>query len=137
MCSLVIFIHHLIKKPFKDPKANVVESVSLLSLVVLAAINVAKASFVSVAVVPEGPALDRFEALEWIEIVLLLTAPGVLAVLAFASLVNQTVRFVMFVHGWVLRVLQKIKDWRTGYALDLRSPLLSQENILEVSDDSI
>ena len=107
VCSLVIFIHHLIKKPFKDPKANVVESVSLLSLVVIATINVAKASFVSAAVVPEGPALDRFEVLEWIEIVLLLTAPGVLAVSC------QPDCPVCNVCSWLgLARVAKIKDWR-------------------------
>ena len=91
-----------------------VESVSILSLVVIAAINVAKVSFVSAAAVLEGPAIDLFEVLEWIEIVLLLTAPGVLAVLAFVALVNQIFRFVMSIYGWVLKMLQQINDWRTG-----------------------
>ena len=136
-CSLAIFIHHLIKKPFKDSKANVIESLSLLSLVAIATINVAKASFVSAAVVAEGPVLDRFEVFEWIEIVLLLTAPGVLFMLAFAALVNQIVRFVMFVYAWALRVLRQIKNWKTGHALDLQSPLLGQEIFLEDPDEPL
>ena len=54
VCMIILCIH-LIVQPFRRNSANILESCSLLSLVVIATINTYKASFISVGVEPSGP----------------------------------------------------------------------------------
>ena len=100
---LLILIHHGIKQPYRNSKMNTCESISLLTLVIIAIINLMEASFVSAAVEPIGPIENYFHVLQWAQVVILGFLPvvfGVLVVFAFAS---QGVRFLIVLVGKMRR----------------------------------
>ena len=105
-CALFL-AHHALTQPFRDRIANMLETISLLSLVLLATVNVFFASLLSLAV----PLNDHFDTwwdfCEVVEVVILGAVPVVSCLLVFAAMVSQLCR-IMFVVCISLRNLFSI-----------------------------
>ena len=94
---VLFLLHHVLTHPFRDRMANTLETISLLSLVLLGTVNVFFASFLSLAV----PLSDHFQSwwsfCEQVEIVILGTVPVVFCLFLFALFISQVFRVVLFV----------------------------------------
>jgi hypothetical protein len=98
-CVAVLY-HHLLVFPFKDTKANHLEAISLLALVVISSINLCKAVLWSAGVTPVGPNLTHIKILEWIEVVLLALVPFIFAILLSCFVVSLLLRLAFILtHG--------------------------------------
>ena len=95
-CALFL-AHHAFTQPFRDRIANMLETISLLSLVLLATVNVFFASLLSLAV----PLNDHFNTwwdfCEVVEVVILGAVPVVSCLLVFAAMVSQLCRIIFVV----------------------------------------
>ena len=95
-CALFL-AHHAFTQPFRDRIANMLETISLLSLVLLATVNVFFASLLSLAV----PVNDHFNTwwdfCEVVEVVILGAVPVVSCLLVFAAIVSQLCRIIFVV----------------------------------------
>ena len=90
-CFLIL-LHHLAAKPFRDRKANMLESLSLISLVAICTINLAEATYISEGIEPTGPSKSLLHAFLWIEIVLLGLLPSVACLLVVFAVLSQVIR---------------------------------------------
>ena len=95
--SLLVLLHHLVKQPFRDSKANTVETISLLSLVVLGMVNLFPASFLSLAVSSTGPYADWLNVWSWVELLILGFVPGLFVLLVIVFIVSQVCRLIFHV----------------------------------------
>ena len=102
VCVLMA-VHHLIKKPFRDRTADRMETFSLVTLSCVAIINVTTATLASSAVRPEGPNKSIIVVLRWIQVALLSVPFAVFALLILFALSSNLVRFV---------ILLKRKIWK-------------------------
>ena len=94
-CVLMV-VHHLIKKPFRDRAADRLETLSLITLSCIAIINVTTATLASSAVRPEGPNKHIIFVLQWVQVAVLCFPPVVFALLILFALLSQLFRFAMF-----------------------------------------
>ena len=109
-CACVlILVHHIIKKPFRDVKANTCEIVSLLALVTIATFSFAKAAFMSAAVEAVGPNEDHFQVLQWIEVALLGFVPAAFFILVMLAFVSHLCRLVVLVIRGFKKLLYKMR----------------------------
>ena len=93
VCVLVL-LHHTEMKPFRNKRANIAESISLLGLVILSIINMYRSS--SEASISDG--MDTFEILNSIEIILLGLLPavgGLVILLTVVSLITRVLFLIM------------------------------------------
>ena len=116
----VLFLqHHSMTQPFRDITANRVETISLLSLVLLGMVNVFFASFVSLAV----PLTDHFKFswyfCEVVETVILCAVPAIISILVIGAAFSLVIRFLFVCF---IRCYSKLK-----HSEDMR-PLLSPTN---------
>lgn len=113
---MVIFVHHLCKKPYRDKLANACESTSLVALIVIATFSLAEATLVSEGVEVSGPVETVFRVFEWIELTLLAVVPACLCVLISLAVLSQLFR--LFFYAFMFFRTQKAQF------PDLRSPLI-------------
>ena len=111
MTCLLVFIFHVVTRPFRDQKANILEAVSLACLVVIATINLIQANFLSAGVAPQGSVGRDLIVLQQIEIFLLAIAPLLLVFLFFFAVVSQVARVAVIVLRKTLRfvLMRRIK----------------------------
>ena len=96
-CACVlILVHHLSMRPFRDRKANIFESLSLVSLFAICTFSLAEATYFSEGIEPTGPSESLFHTLQWIEIVVLGLVPVVVGILLVFTLLSQVVRLLYF-----------------------------------------
>ena len=95
MTCLLVFAWHVVTRPFRDQKANILEAVSLACLVVIATINLIQAIFLSAGVTPQGSVERDLIVLKQVEICLLAIAPLLLAFLCCFAVVSQVARVVV------------------------------------------
>ena len=114
---VIILLHHVFKNPYHDPIANNSETSSLLVLVVMAVINLTKATLVSFGTSIAGPTKSYLEALEWFEICALAFVPTLLAMFLLFAILSQMVRLIVFLtklisHSvrWRLTKLQSSRE---------------------------
>lgn len=91
-----ILVHHIWKKPFRDPRVNHAETASLTALLVLAVINMAQATLDM-----NGELLSEQErvcmtVLHVVEIIILGTVPVIFLVVILISVVWQLIRVCQF-----------------------------------------
>ena len=99
----VLFLqHHSMTRPFRDGFANSVETISLLSIVLLATINVFFASFLSLAVPFNNHFSSWWNFCQVVEIAILIAVPGIFCLLVIAAVLSQVCRLI-FVVGRCLR----------------------------------
>ena len=90
-CFLIL-LHHLTARPFRDRKANIWESLSLISLFAICTVNLAEATYISEGIEPTGPRKSLLHAFLWIEIVLLGLLPSVACFLVVFAVLSQVIR---------------------------------------------
>jgi len=95
--SFLVLLHHLARQPFRDSKANTVETISLLSLIVLGMENLFSASFHSLAVSSTGPFADWLNVCSWVEFLILSFLPAVFALLVIVFILSQICRLIFHV----------------------------------------
>jgi len=90
-CFLIL-LHHLTARPFRDRKANICESLSLISLVAICTVSLAEATYISEGIEPTGPRKSLLQVFLWIEIVLLGLLPSVACLLVEFAVLSQVTR---------------------------------------------
>ena len=107
-CACVIMlVHHLTMRPFRERKANICEGFSLLSLVVICMFSLTEATLISQGIDPSGPSKDLFYALQWIEIGLLSLAPLALCLLVAFCALSQLARLLFHCITYLSRVITR------------------------------
>ena len=107
-CACVIMlVHHLTMRPFRERKANICEGFSLLSLVVICMFSLTEATLISQGIDPSGPSKDLFYALQWIEIGLLSLAPLALCLLVAFCAFSQLARLLFHCITYLSRVITR------------------------------
>ena len=104
---VIILVHHLTMRPFRERKANICEGFSLLSLVVICMFSLTEATFISQGIDPSGPSKDLFYALQWIEIGLLSLAPLALCLLVAFCAFSQLARLLFHCITYLSRVITR------------------------------
>ncbi|XP_022782410.1 uncharacterized protein LOC111323347 [Stylophora pistillata] len=92
IACVLILVHHLLMKPFRNRKANIFESLSLVSLVAICTFNLAKVTFIAQGLEPTGPKQTLFLALRWIEVALLGVLPAMAFIFVVLVVLSQVVR---------------------------------------------
>ena len=93
---LLITLHHVLKNPYRNPMANKAETSSLVTLSVIAIINLTKATLLSFGITSDGPSKPYMEALEWFEVCALAFVPALVSILVTFAILSQLARFVLF-----------------------------------------
>ena len=122
----VMAIHHILKNPYKDPLANKSETLSLVVLTMIAAINLPKAILFSFGLEMSTDASDRtnLEMLKWIEFGALVFIPALLSLMVTFALLSQLLRFGLFLFKYKRRLcLYHPSNWMT----EARNPLIGTE----------
>ena len=91
---VIILVHHLTVRPFRERKANICEGFSLLSLVVICMFSLTEATLISHGIDSTGQSKDLFHAVQWIEIGLLSFAPLALCLLVAFCALSQVARLL-------------------------------------------
>ena len=110
-CSIIL-VHHVWAKPFKDSKVNVVETLSLTALVIIAVNNLGQAA---------GGFNESF--FQWTEIALLGVTPLLFLFFAALTLVSQ-VGYYLFVSGKFILCCVRIIIQKCQEEVQLTRPLL-------------
>jgi len=105
MTCLLVFTWHVVTRPFRDLKANILEAVSLACLVVIATINLIQAIFLSAGVAPQGSVERDLIVLHKAEICLLAIAPLLLVFLCGFAVVSQVARVAVIVFRKTFRLV--------------------------------
>ena len=122
----VMAIHHILKNPYKDPLANKSETLSLVVLTLIAAINLPKAILFSfgVEISTDGSDRTNLEILKWIEVGALVFIPALLSLMVTFALLSQLLRFGLFLFKYNRRLCQyHSSNWMT----EAHSPLIDTD----------
>ena len=120
---VLILLHHVLKNPFHDPIANKAETFSLLTLVVMAVINLTKATLISFGTSIDGPTKPYLEHLELAEVCVLMLAPALLSIFIVVAIFSQMMRLVTFLAKKIYRCLQRYRK-SLHFARHLERPVL-------------
>ena len=104
---VIILVHHLTVRPFRERKANICEGFSLLSLVVICMFSLTEATLISHGIDPTGQSKDLFYAVQWIEIGLLSLAPLALCLLVAFCALSQVARLLYHFITYFSRVKKR------------------------------
>ena len=124
-CFLIL-LHHLTARPFRDRKANIWESLSLISLVAICTVNLAEATYISEGIEPTGPSKSLVHAFLWIEIVLLGLLPSVACLLVVFAVLSQVIRVLYH----CIRILSAAMPECVTRAMPLGSSSRSRQLVL-------
>ncbi|KAL9956301.1 hypothetical protein ACROYT_G037763 [Oculina patagonica] len=91
VCVLIL-LHHLMSRPFRNRKANLCETLSLFSLVAICTFSLAEVTYISEGLEPTGPNQSFVRVLQWIEIVVLGLLPAVACILVVFAALSQVIR---------------------------------------------
>lgn len=104
-CVLML-LHHVWKNPYRDPIANGTETVSLLVLVMIALINLTKATLISFGTTLDGPSKSYIQAMDWVQIFALTFLPMLLSLCAVLAILCQLFRLIVLLAMHIRRCLQ-------------------------------
>ena len=94
-CACVLmFVHHLTIRPFREQKANICEGLSLMSLTVICTFSLAEATYISEGIDPAGLIQNFFQALQWMEVIVLGLLPAMVCVLFGFAVLSQVIRLL-------------------------------------------
>lgn len=113
-CVLMLVLH-LIKKPFRDPAADKLGTLSLGALTCIAIMNLTAATMTSSAVKPEGPNKGIMKVLRWIIVAILCFFPMTIALLFLFALFSQLARFVLFLKRKIGKIYIRFAALRLYY----------------------
>ncbi|XP_068674439.1 uncharacterized protein [Montipora foliosa] len=94
MTCIMILVHHLSLRPFRDLKANIFETISLVSLVAICTFSLAEATYLSEGIEPAGPNQNLFRVLQWIELGALSLVPVLVCIFVALAVLSQISRLV-------------------------------------------
>lgn len=106
-CVLML-LHHVWKNPYHDPIANGAETVSLLVLVMIAFINLIKATLISFGTTPVGPSKSYIQAMDWVQILALIFLPMLLSFCVVLAVLSQLFRFIVLLARHIRCCLQML-----------------------------
>ncbi|XP_078370496.1 uncharacterized protein LOC144654278 [Oculina patagonica] len=121
-CVLML-LHHVLKNPYRDPIANRTETVSLLVLVMIALINLTKATLISFGTGLDGPTMSYVKGMEWVEICAMALLPTLLSFYVLFAILSQICRLIVFLAMKMLRYLQLTRT-SSSKTEQLRRPLI-------------
>ena len=121
---LLITLHHVLKNPYRHPMANNAETLSLVTLSLIAIINLAKATTLSFGITTDGPSGVYLKALEWFEVCALAFVPALMSILIIFAVLSQLVRFTLFLIKKCLKCCRKISFY-PRYEDQEQRPLLA------------
>ena len=122
----VLFLHHhTLTHPFRDGIANLIETISLLSLVLLGMINMFLASSVSLAVTFSDHFTPWLNALERVQIVILCTFPAIFSLFVVSAVLSQLFRITAVVFRLLRYLFWTCFHWSRGRQDDTMRPLLA------------
>ncbi|KAL9973712.1 hypothetical protein ACROYT_G020200 [Oculina patagonica] len=119
---LLITIHHVSKKPFREALANIAETLSLTALTMIAFINLTKATLMSFGVTIDGPYRSYLDALEWFEVCALAFVPLLVSGLVIFAILSQLARLLVFLIKQVTGCLRQLRS--PQQLTDQRRPLV-------------
>ncbi|XP_068699848.1 uncharacterized protein [Montipora foliosa] len=93
---LLITIHHVWNNPYRYPMANRAETLSLVTISLIAIINLAKAALLSFGITIDGPSKSSLKALEWFEVCALAFVPALVCMLVTFAVLSQLARCALF-----------------------------------------
>ena len=125
---LVFLLHHVYQKPFVKFWANLVETVSLATLVAIAILNVGVTSYYSVGIEAGGLQQQYIWFFHLTEAVLLGCAPFLFVVVVILSLVSQLVRLAIILIQATRWLIFKSKTRNHRPQLGQAQPLLVPES---------
>lgn len=125
---LVFLLHQVYQKPFVQFRVNLVETVSLATLVTVAILNVGVTSYYSVGIEAGGLQQQYVRFFHLIEAVLLGFAPFLFVVFVFLSLVSQLVRLAIILIQATRWLIFKSKTRNHRPQLGQVQPLLAPES---------
>ena len=117
-----MFLHHVLKNPYRNLIANKAETFSLLTLVMMPIINLTKATLISFGTSPAGPAKSYLETLEWAEVGALAFVPTLLFIFLMFAVLSQLVRLVLTLTKVISRWIRQHSS--LGFTSELQTPLL-------------
>lgn len=121
---LIFLLHHLHTKPFAKHLANLAETVSLATLVVIAILNVGVASYYSAGTEYRGLQKQHVYRCVWAEAILLSVIPLTLIIFLALLLMSQLVRLMMCLIKLIYWLTTRLKRARHEEG----EPLIHQEN---------
>ena len=121
---LLITLHHVLKNPYRHPMANNAETLSLVTLSLIAIINLAKATTLSFGITTDGPSGAYLKALEWFEVCALAFVPALMSILISFAIMSQLVRFALLLIEKCLKCCRKISFY-PRYEDQEQRPLLA------------
>ena len=125
--GVLMLLHHVLKNPYHDPIANKAETSSLLALVMMAVINLTKATLISFGTSIVGPTKSYLEALEWFEVGALAFAPLLVCILVVFAVFSQLVRLIVS----LTKLFSHFVRWRTISVrlTELQTPILNTSEV--------
>ena len=121
---LLITLHHVLKNPYRHPMANNAETLSLVTLSLIAIINLAKATTLSFGITTDGSSGAYLKALEWFEVCALAFVPALMSILISFAIMSQLVRFALLLIEKCLKCCRKISFY-PRYEDQEQRPLLA------------
>ena len=100
-------IHHIIKAPFRSKTANKAETMSLVTLAIIAKISLVKATLLSSGISAKGTNKDFLEGLQWFELAAMGLVPAFLSLLAALAILSQTFRLIIYIVKKIARRFRK------------------------------
>ena len=105
-----MLLHHVLKNSYHAPIANKAETCSLLVLVLMAVINLTKATLMSFGTSIVGPTNQSYlEALEWFEVGALVFVPLFVCILVVFAVFSQLVRLIVS----LTKLISRYVRWRS------------------------
>ena len=100
-------IHHIIKDPFRSKTANKVETMSLVTLAIIAKISLVKATLLSSGISAKGTKKDFLDGLQFFELAAMGLVPAFLSLLAASAILSQTFRLIIYIVKKIARRFRK------------------------------
>ena len=120
---VIMLLHHVLKNPYRNPISNKAETFSLLTLVMMAVINLTKATLISFGTSADGPAKSYLETLEWAEVGALAFVPTLLCIFLMFAIFSQLVRLTLTLTKIIFRCF-RLHSLSLGLTSELQRPLL-------------
>ena len=121
----LFFHHHSMTQPFRSGFANVVETISLLFIVLLGMVNMFFASFLSLSVTLDAYFSSWWSACQIVEIIILCFVPAGFYLLVVAAVLSQVCRLSVAVFHIICHLLWVCLNWHFRTQDDERRPMLA------------
>ena len=123
VACVVMLLHQVLKNPYRNPIANKAETLSLLTLVGMAVINLTKATLISFGTSIEGPAKYDMKILDWVEIVALALVPALFVIFVIFAIFSQLARLMTLLAKIISHWVQWLR-LSLDYKSEQQRPLL-------------